>query len=480
MQVSLVNPIPAIIADPVELGEFFTKYSIIPYYGTAESTSHYTLSLLSDLSTLSSSHKSCKINISKYAFSSKVDIVKQSIPGLLEDDESDDLSRADKIKFHNDFLNVYGIKLPSIVELSKSLYNDNADCGNAYLRIRVVKVGGTTQVFFKVLHYKQIAYLRTKKNEDRILIYTKKWGDEQYWAKNPPTLYKASYLNEPFNWWKRSNVIETVLHLKNRCDESDYYGRPDILSVMYWMFTEWCQQDLSVKTSSTEFVSKILLAFEEEDPARGKKGTSKTSKADKFRKRMITIRSLTTNEGNYDEAKTVGGIEYPFGSKPPIAIKLDINRDVKYSEFQINKASSYIYSIHGWDKQLSGFEPARSNIGGNIIIDLFVQRNIGTIMPLQDKFSDLWSNVFNEVALVVGYNGDVHTVKYANLIDSLVDKLIASKDGKTDDILKSEETLVVEDVKDSVDDLDERMNNQEALLVQILERFEKIENDHNT
>jgi hypothetical protein len=101
-------------------------------------------------------------------------------------------------------------------------------------------------------------------------------------------------------------------------------------------------------------------------------------------------------------------------------------------------------------------------------------------MPLQDKFSDLWSNVFNEVALVVGYNGEVHTVKYANLIDSLVDKLIASKDGKTDDILKSEETLVVEDVKDSVDDLDERMNDQEALLVQILERFEKIENDHNT
>lgn len=454
MNLSLNNPIPEVIKDPIELGEFFDKYSIIPYYGNTEGSSHSMLNLLSDLSVLSASHRACKQDIKTYAFSNKVDLIKSPIPGLILDTDYT-ISNAEKINFNANFLERYGINLNNIVNINRDSYESLADSGNGYIRVRIVNIGGTVKVYFKVLHYKHCAYLRTKNTEDRILIYTKKWGDEVYWLNNPPEIYKVSYLGNTFNWGIKKNgtIKETVLHIRNQIDESDYYGRPNILSVLYWMYVEFSQSDLAVKTSSTEFVSKMLLAFEETDPTRLKKGSEEESRQSTFRKRMAVLRSLTSNEGAIDEAKTLAGIEYPFGGKPPVAIPLNINRDVKYNEFNIDKSSSYIYSIHGWDKQLTGFEPARSNIGGNIIIDLFTVKNTGTIKPLQEYWTDVWANIFKEIGIQVNYTGEIYTIKYKNLIKDLVDELIASKAGKTEELLKADEIQAIEDVGQNIDEI---------------------------
>ena len=166
---------------------------------------------------------------------------------------------------------------------------------------------------------------------------------------------------------------------------------------------------------------------------------------------MNVIRKVTTNEGGFGESKTLAGIEYPHGGRPPTAIPLAINRDVKYSDFQIDKASSYVYSIHGWDKQLNGFEPARSNIGGNIIIDLFITKNTGTILPLQNDWCEIWAEILVEIAGQTEYQGQVYTLKFPNLIDELVEQLIASKHGKTDEILEAEEEEAIEEIEDTVE-----------------------------
>lgn len=427
---NLVNPIPDSIKDTKTLTEFFEKYSIIPYYGYGEETSHNFLKLLSDICTLSASHKACKDDIKMYAFGSRVDIIKQPIPGLIE--ESDDVvSNIEKRSFYENFFKRYNISVTECVNVTREIYEQISDSGNGYLKISISTVGGTTQVDLKVLHYKHVAYLLTQKNEDKILVYTKKWGDETYWDKVKPELYTASYVGKQFNWKKTGSKIETVLHLKTKNDDSDYYGRPDILSVLYWMFTEWAQSDLALKTGSTEFVAKTLLAFEEPDPARKIKGSSDENRGKQFRQKLNVLRELATNEGEVGNAKTLAAIEYPFGGQPPQAINLNINRDTAFTEQQIKNATDYIYAAHRWNKELTGFSAAKSNIGGNVILDLFTVKNTAVIVPMQDDYTQVWANILQEIATQVGYTSEVYTFQFPNLIEELVLNLANAKNSSS-------------------------------------------------
>lgn len=423
MSLHLLNPIPNAIADPAELGRLFGKYGIIPYYGTTAGTSHSMLNLLADLSLLSPSHQACKDDIKTYAFPGYVDLVRRAIPGLVQDDVKE-VSMEEKTIFYDNFLLANGITLPGIVEATREMYDSITDSGNAYLRIRISELGDSRSVTLTPLHFRHCAYLRTKKKEDRIIIYTKKW-DESYWKEVPPEIIPVSYLNQPFVWQKRGNTVETILHIRNKADGSDFYGRPKILSVLYYMFVEWTQSDLAVKTGSTEFVSKMLLAFEERDPARKlPKGETQETL---FRKQMLTLRALTTNEGGIGDSKTLAGIEYPHGGKTPVPINLQINRDVSFTESQIRIATAYIYALHKWDRQLTGFEGARSNIGGNILIDLFTVKNIGTILPLQKDWATAWGNILQEICAKTGYNREIYGIEYPNLISTLVEQLRGGK-----------------------------------------------------
>ena len=116
------------------------------------------------------------------------------------------------------------------------MYHNFTDCGNAYLQIKIIKVGSEFRVSFNSINYLEAAFLATKPIEDKALVVTKYW-DIEYWNIVKPSVFKVSDYKEPFKWdIRRNNTIwETVVQIKNVKDESIYYGRPDTLSVLNHM-----------------------------------------------------------------------------------------------------------------------------------------------------------------------------------------------------------------------------------------------------
>lgn len=395
MNFNLINPIPEVLKDPKELNRLLRKYEIVPYYGQGEDTSHTMLDTLRDLCELSTSHVACKNDIGAWAFASGFNIVKKQIPGLYIP-MAIPASEQESFKFIQSFAK-YGINPVQLIELTMRMFNSMRDSGNAYLLIRVAKVNSTIQVFFDVLDYEDTAYLVPKsKNSDLTLINTPIWK-EDYWVKNPPKIYTASTPGKPFNFKEKSSVFETVLHIKNPTNY--FYGRPRILSVLNAMFSEFSALDLMAKVTGTEFVTKTILAFEEINPSR--KFASGESADTIFNKRITRLRQITTNEGG-SSAKSLAAIEYPHGGQPPTEIKLDVNRDTDYAQYQSDTASSVIYENHAWSKELTGRINTKSGIGGNILGDLFKLKNRSTIIPLQKQMEYVWNEVFNNLAPWIG------------------------------------------------------------------------------
>jgi len=426
MLFDFISPIVEASIDREELTRLLKKYSIMPYYGTNESSSHSMLQLLHDLAEVCPSHNACKVDVYKYTFGSSLDIVRRPEPGFADDFEQEQLERAEKLAFIK-WLRSIGITMIQIHGLLKDLASSLDDSGNAYLAIRIDYFGNKPIVTLKQWDFRYAAYLATKPLESPWIVCTTKW-DEQYWRDNPPSLYTASELHKPFNWrqLRRGKTYETIVHFHTNRKPNAVYGRPAILSAMNWMYTEYMLGDLAGKTSGTEFVSKYVFLFEEIDPKRFA-GTP-TEKDAAFKIRMNELRTLTTVEGH--QPKGFAGLDYPFKGNKPELLKLDVNRDTKHLQFLSDTAAAEIYQLWQWDRQLTGFSLAHANLGGNIIIDAFTTRNISTVEPRQAYWENAFAHIFQQIADVVAPRQEVHTIQCPNLIDRLVEAL-AKQSGST-------------------------------------------------
>ena len=415
-----VNPIPEAIRDQKALGDLLEKYNIVPYFGCDEYTSHSFIGLISDLSELSPSHQACKADFKSYAFGNCANIVAKSIAGFFDEEFDDEINRDEKLQFI-EWLDSLGISLTSLIDCVNELNNALLDSGNAYLMIKIVTVGSTKKVFFTPLHYTQCGYLATKSGEVKKLINTEYWNEE-WWKKKRPLLISSSNKGEAFNWDGREGgpLRQTVLHIRGDKGKSKYYGRSPIISVLYWMFVEHQLANSSVITSSYEYTSKTLLAFEEAKPER-RKGTKGSGEA--FRRKMGVLRRLATNEGGIEDAKTLAGVQYPHGGKPPTAIQLGVNRDTAYSQYQLDTATGLIHAVNKWDRTLTNIVTPKSNIGGNVYRDVFTIKNVSTIEPMQTFWADVLTDVFSQIAIETKYAGEVRSLKFKSAIDNLVDKL---------------------------------------------------------
>ena len=417
----LTNPIFNSIRHPERLGEVFQKYDIIPYYGNSEATSHYMLEIISDYAMLSGSNVACRKDILTYAFGSRVSIINMPEPGLALPEAVEAMGYDEQVNYARRMREI-GISLPKLITLVHEVYQHITESGNAYINIQVMRLNGQVQVALWVTHYKLAAYLASKGIKEPWIITTEYW-DENWWRDHPPKLWKVSELGKPFNWasYENGQRLETIVHIKTKKDASTIYGRSDMLAILNHLATEFSQGDHLAKTSATETVAKILLAMQEADPTKYK--ITQEDKGQQFTERMNVLRSLTTVQGKYKIAKSIAGINYPHGSQAPTSIKLDVNRDTNWGKFEAELASSHIYQIYGWDKQLTGFTTVKSNIGGNIIIDLFIQRNIGTIEPLQEWASVLIGELFNGVFTEADPSMVGRTIQFPDIIGPLVDRL---------------------------------------------------------
>jgi hypothetical protein len=116
----------------------------------------------------------------------------------------------------------------------------------------------------------------------------------------------------------------------------------------------------------------------------------------------------------------IAAMQYPFGGKKPEILTFDVNRDTEYARFTVEKATSSVYAAHGWAKELTGQATVKAGVGANMLYDLFLVKNVATIRPIQERFSAIFADVFDNIDAVIGRNPLSMTIKYPDIISDMI------------------------------------------------------------
>ena len=383
------NPVARTVKDTDELQASFKKYGIIPYYGLQDSTSHATLTMFNDLTQLSPSFNMVMKDLYTYSFGNALDVVPEFLSGMVREDVDDEgLEFSKKMEYRN-YLASRGISFRQVLKICRKMLRSLKDCGNAYFGIKCVRVGDAVQYSFQYLHYKQTAYLNSTDDGIEFLINSRSWADE-YLQKHDPKIVRVSQYDDPLKWDTIGDGIEyAIIHIQSDDDndESEFYARPDIIACLDWLFVDYRLANLNSKIANTDVVSKTLLAFEAPDPntlddaddaeLKSVNNAGKAGKKDDyFDRNMYALRQITTNLGDHDKTSSIGAMEYPHGGKPPTKVDLELNRDTKHHAWQQTTANKVITGILGWHSMLTNFTDAKANLGGNVLMDIFVQKTL--------------------------------------------------------------------------------------------------------
>lgn len=443
MLFQLPSPIPITVKDPDELQAFFKEYNIIPYYGTDEWTSHNFLDLLTTLTNLSPTFQMVERDLKEYTFGLNVNFVGRTIPGLVAD-ETVALDYNSKVDYAN-FLTDLGISLTQLRKLSKRIKHHLDVCGNAYLKLRRITVGGTTKYFLSVPHYKHVAYLRSIDPGERFLVISKFMGNEELMIKYKPEVLLATMAGDTIEWTQVDDEERAIIHIKidSDEDESDYYARPDILSCLTWLYVDYQLGNLNSKIAATDIITKVLLAFEGPDPNAGFLESEVDAdgniggKMTQFQRNMLTLKKLMTNIGLHPSptdattaSGSIAGIEYPHGGHAPTPIKLDVNRDVAHQTWQSEEATAVICGTMGWASELIGRRAAKATLGGNLLYDMFTIKDMSTIQPTKNFFQDLWNDLLTQICELEGGQKEFkgYGIEFPDVIGEMIGKLKDAKD----------------------------------------------------
>lgn len=417
MLLQVQNPILESVNDERQVTETFKKYGIIPYYGNWESSSHEMLNVLKDLCELSPSHGSCVDDKAGYAFGGGLDFTVRQTPGVAYK-KAGEVSISQKENFESQLLDMGLAPIP-LKDTLETLYGYEQESGNAYLHIKVLKLNRAKKVILQPVWYPEVAYLKSRARNEKVLVQTERW-DENYWREKKPLLIKASYIGQPFNWQKCTDGVETMLHLRVP-KGSKFYGRPRIINSLFWMFVEVMASHQAVKIGRTDYVGQKILAFEEVPTERVKGG--KDNKETGFKTKIDALRQIITVEG--EDAKVLAGVKYPVGGKAPTAIDLTYNRDSEYKRLIMDTAASQVYASHHWDKQLGGLNTVGANNGGDVYWSLLETKNMSVIKPTQNRWEWVLNYCLDEIWKVYGMGLPLHTQ-----LDPILDKTLKERNAK--------------------------------------------------
>lgn len=447
---NLENPIPKATVNP---GNGFWIYAreqkvLVPFRRSGRGL----LTLLADLTKLSGSFMSCLKWINTFAYggqSGTVDIIEKPIPGfsVKSEDNGNGLGDEEKKAFIAS-LGDYGMSLPDIVRASNKLEQHEWENGNSWLHIRGVMVADVLTIEVEVVHYLHIAYRHTRPGETRIAAICKNWEFSENrieWIEVP-----VSRIGKKFNWrvTNGGRNFETVVHNPIELDEGEWYGTPWILSEMDWMYSEYLGGDLRVKVDGSEQVSKVGFAFQQEQvdddfcekcdegdllDKEGEK-TGKACECTKNRKhpfeeKMDVLREITTRKGK--KPSSFFGFEYA-GENAPTMYEIGVNRDTNWFKEGLDRAAGKIHKKMGVPRELAYDQQAKSGIGTNTLINLYLIANCGTVEPTQHARENYWSHVFNELFGLLGREDlKKYGIRFNDKITPLVEAL-AKANGKDD------------------------------------------------
>jgi hypothetical protein len=409
VKLRLASPIPP-SPDLEELKKIYKELGIIPYFGNEPTQGTLFLQLIKEICGLSPTFEATMYNKNKFTFGSQTKIGSNTRPGLYQENQAETPLATQEA--YSDRAQELGIPLNQILVVGESLNRSLAESGNAYLRIKRATVAGVVKYKMYAEHYLNCAYLVPRPGEEMLnfllvspyITDIQKMRDTGKWK-----ILQSVAPGEPLIWSKKENGVEhAIVHIMEQSgtEPNSVYGRSRQLSCLMAMYAEYYQETLNAKVSSTDIVTKLLIAMEGPSPENydmedfeneeiyevGNTGIGAKRKG-LFERNMDRIKMLTTNVGSFEETSSIFGMEYPAGANAPTPIKLDLNRDVNYNSWSTDRSSRVIAAVNGYFSDLLNLTKTPSGIGGNMLKDLFLIMRAGTIGPDQA----FWETVLNGV-----------------------------------------------------------------------------------
>ena len=396
------NPLPDAVKDPERVREFFHKNKLAPYAGSSAASGHALLKVLYLLSELSHSKEAAINFILRYGFDGDMSIVPRGVSGIKIDGDDEPVDEK-VIRSVSKKLSDAGFEFDQVIKLAQRHISDDRICGNMYLQYEEITVGSTKRVVFDYIHPKQFFYRLQENDTDpqRAIVY--RYG---YSARDEAEEKFEEVGVYPF-FTETKTGRKTIMHLANLKGNNTHYGRPRDQTSMLPMYVEFAQNDLAVKVSGKEIVTKYILAVHR-DSLGGDEEDSK-KRADALR--MITTRQQDVyqdSDGNIiagdDESNTIVVFEYE-GEKAPVPVRLDIARDSKWFETQEASTSNKIFVLNGIPKDLAGFERSKGSLNshsGEFILQQFNITDISLIRPIQRMYAKFWNISFDLMADFLG------------------------------------------------------------------------------
>ena len=351
---------------------------------------------------LSASASACIHAINHYGFNGEMDIADMGIPGFLS--ETRDLPYNERLAYVEALINL-GIKLPQVAEITQKCEAYLKASGNAYIYIREQNVMGEPKIYIEAIHPLNLAYIKPDPTDNsgvRTFAFSENFDQMAAYQ------FKYKLIRAYPEWSENEGVKETIIHIKSGYGKSTWYGRPKSLSVLYEMIAEWKQGEQRMKVANADFVSTMILAFEQDSFETDTQGDeNKQSEAIRTGK---VLRAAMTNAG--DNPSALMTIDYPHGGKAPTPIEVKVNRDHQYMQGSNDVSTAKIYSCFDWSRELTGNSSVRGGIGANILKDLFSIKYTTTIQPLQEFWAAKWGEIFS------WYLPQRYTVKFPNLIEN--------------------------------------------------------------
>lgn len=454
---TLDSPIPE-TPDVRDLQKNLNELGIIPYMGNNAGKSLLILDLIRTACKLSPTFVSTIKDLNTFSFGAYSEIGRVPVPGLKIPKVELPLNQQESF---GEQMAQYGLPLNSIIDVAKKLNRHYHESGNAYFRIKRVTVAGVVKYRIFADHYLNCGYLvPAKGEEDRkfllispYLMHPTKLKDSQDYK-----ILEAVEPGEDLIWKKTGrNTEEAVVHIKfdDGGDREGYYGSSLQLTTLLSLYIDYYSTLRFAKISKTDLISKKIITMEGADPsmmdqelydepdaidgyieeevkvAGGHKATPR--KKDRFEENVLALKEITTNFGDGELASSLGVVEFPFGSKEPGSIDLEVNRDTAFDTFVTGVAVRQISAVNGWAPELTGLAGAKAGIGSNVLKDLFLVKRASTILPLQVFWQGVINAVLSQLPEVNSLKlGVIFSDNVSDLISELTQEIAQTPDAGAD------------------------------------------------
>jgi hypothetical protein len=121
----------------------------------------------------------------------------------------------------------------------------------------------------------------------------------------------------------------------------------------------------------------------------------------------------------------IGVVQYPNGTQPPQAIRLEPMLDHAYIRETGLMAREKIYGAHGYTPVLNGEIQARTVLGGNLLIDQLRVTDILTLQPAQSKMQRIWQDIFDSLAVATDRPDMANqTLFFRSQVQTLIEQIL--------------------------------------------------------